>query len=44
MRKFGLIGKSLEHSFSPDYFASKFSHENILDAEYKAYGFLSPDF
>lgn len=37
MRKFGLIGKSLEHSFSPDYFASKFSHENILDAEYKAY-------
>ena len=29
MRKFGLIGYPLEHSFSPSYFAKKFERENI---------------
>lgn len=34
MRRFGLIGKSLSHSFSPDYFSTKFEKEGITDAEY----------
>ena len=33
MRKFGLIGKSLKHSFSKSYFTQKFAEQNI-DAEY----------
>jgi shikimate dehydrogenase len=37
MRKYGLIGESLEHSFSPMYFARKFQAENISDADYQAY-------
>lgn len=37
MRKFGLIGFPLKHSFSPGYFATKFSEEGIVDAEYKLY-------
>ncbi|NVK26821.1 MAG: shikimate dehydrogenase [Flavobacteriia bacterium] len=34
MRKFGLIGKSLSHSFSPTYFKKKFEKNGITDAEY----------
>lgn len=37
MRKFGLIGYPLKHSFSPGYFAVKFENEGIQDAEYKLY-------
>ena len=37
MRKFGLIGFPLSHTFSPKYFEEKFKIEGILDAEYKAY-------
>lgn len=37
MRKFGLIGYPLSHSFSPGFFAKKFEKEGIDDAEYKAY-------
>ena len=37
MRKFGLIGYPLNHSFSPRFFANKFEEEGICDAEYKAY-------
>lgn len=37
MRKFGLIGYPLKHSFSPGYFADKFEKEGITDAEYKLY-------
>ncbi len=37
MRKFGLIGFPLTHSFSPNYFAKKFVAENIGDATYSAY-------
>ena len=37
MRSYGLIGKKLTHSFSPRFFAEKFSRENITDAEYKAW-------
>lgn len=36
-RKFGLIGKRLDYSFSPKYFAEKFKKENIEDCEYLAY-------
>lgn len=34
---YGLIGYPLSHSFSPDYFKSKFLREGILDTEYHAY-------
>jgi shikimate dehydrogenase len=37
IRCFGLFGKTLQHSFSPQYFEEKFQKTNILDAEYKAY-------
>ena len=36
MRKFGLIGTTLKHSFSPKYFAEKFNKYKI-DAQYLAY-------
>lgn len=35
MRTFGLIGKTLSHSFSERYFNEKFHKEDINDAEYK---------
>lgn len=34
--KYGLIGRSLKHTFSPKYFAKKFARENI-SADYQAY-------
>ena len=37
IRRFGLIGKALSHSFSPQYFAKKFQKANILDASYEAF-------
>lgn len=37
MKTYGLIGKSLSHSFSPSYFADKFKTENIVDTTYKAF-------
>lgn len=37
MRRFGLIGYPLGHSFSPDYFAQKFLSEGITDCIYEAY-------
>lgn len=46
-RLFGLVGYPLSHSFSPRYFAQKFTQEQINDAEYLAFeeadlhGFLS---
>ena len=36
MRKFGIIGKPLEHSYSAKYFTEKFLRDAI-DAEYKLY-------
>src|SRR5580700_7150333 len=35
MRKFGLIGYPLSHSFSQNYFSEKFRRENIADAHYQ---------
>jgi shikimate dehydrogenase len=35
MRTFGLIGKSLTHSFSSQYFSEKFFKEGVSDSEYK---------
>ena len=35
MRTFGLIGKTLVHSFSQGYFNKKFHTEDVNDAEYK---------
>ena len=37
MRKFGLIGYPLSHSFSPKYFKGKFESEAIIDAQYDIY-------
>lgn len=37
MRKFGLIGYPLTHSFSKKYFTEKFQQENIPDAEYELF-------
>jgi shikimate dehydrogenase len=37
VRNFGLIGASLTHSFSKDYFRAKFVKENIPDATYDLY-------
>lgn len=37
MRLFGLIGKTLSHSFSGSYFSNKFSAEAITDAEYRLF-------
>lgn len=34
MREFGLIGKTLKHSFSQKYFEEKFQREQITDASY----------
>ena len=35
MRKFGLIGYPLSHSFSQKYFTEKFRKENIADCTYQ---------
>ncbi len=35
MRKFGLIGKNIDYSFSQSYFAAKFKAEEIADASYQ---------
>lgn len=37
MRKFGLIGKKLGHSFSKKYFTQKFEREGIQDVQYELY-------
>ncbi len=37
MRKFGLIGKKLGHSFSKKYFTEKFARESIAGAQYELY-------
>lgn len=37
MRKFGLIGYPLSHSFSKKYFTNKFQQENILDCAYELF-------
>ncbi|WP_266203955.1 shikimate dehydrogenase family protein [Pontibacter kalidii] len=37
MRKFGLIGKKLGHSFSKKYFTEKYEREGITDAVYGLY-------
>lgn len=42
MRKYGLIGYPLEHSFSEKYFADKFEKEGIQDACYDNYPIEDP--
>ncbi|WP_026999928.1 shikimate dehydrogenase family protein [Eisenibacter elegans] len=37
MRTYGLIGQSLKHSFSKDYFSKKFAQEDITDARYELF-------
>lgn len=40
-RRYGLIGKRLDHSFSPSYFAEKFKREGILNASYERLEFAN---
>jgi shikimate dehydrogenase len=37
MKRFGLIGKSLKHSFSPSYFQKKFTDSGLADHIYQAF-------
>ena len=37
MKSFGLIGKSLSHSFSEKYFTNKFSNQGIYNCKYNLY-------
>lgn len=37
MKQYGLIGKSLKHSFSKSYFEEKFARERILDCQYELF-------
>ena len=37
MKKFGVIGFPIKHSFSPGYFAQKFADLELDDCEYQAY-------
>ncbi len=37
MREFGLIGKTLDHSFSQKYFEEKFRNENISNCSYELF-------
>lgn len=37
IKKYGLIGKELSHSFSPKYFKEKFEKENISNCQYLAF-------
>jgi shikimate dehydrogenase len=37
MKLFGIIGKSLSHSFSPNYFIKKFQALSLVNYEYKAF-------
>jgi len=43
MKTFGLVGKSLSHSFSQQYFTNTFKNENILDAEYQLFSLKKID-
>jgi shikimate dehydrogenase len=43
MRKFGLIGYPLGHSFSKKYFSEKFIRDNISDCQYENYPLTSID-
>jgi len=43
MKRFGLIGYPLGHSFSKKYFTEKFEKENITDCEYELYPLESLD-
>jgi shikimate dehydrogenase len=43
MRRFGLLGKTLKHSFSKNYFAKKFADEGIHDCSYENFELPSID-
>ena len=41
MKWYGLLGKTLKHSFSKAYFSKKFSSENIDDCRYENFELAS---
>ena len=43
MRRFGLIGKTLKHSFSKNYFTRKFNEQHIIDCSYDIFELQSID-
>jgi shikimate dehydrogenase len=38
-KKFGLVGKNIDYSFSKKYFTSKFKNEALNDCEYVNFDF-----
>ncbi len=43
MKRFGLIGKSLTHSFSADFFSQKFARERLSDYRYDLFPLPNPE-
>lgn len=43
MRRYGIVGKSLSHSFSPAYFEKRFRQQRLDDHSYEVYEFESVD-
>lgn len=43
MKRFGLVGKTLKHSFSKTYFEKKFAEEKIVDCSYENFELPSID-
>jgi shikimate dehydrogenase len=43
MKRFGLIGKTLKHSFSKNYFTQKFAEQRIIDCTYENFELQSID-
>ena len=41
MKKYGLIGTTLTHSFSVKYFNDKFQKENLTECQYQNYSLAS---
>jgi shikimate dehydrogenase len=37
MKRYGLIGRTLKHSFSKTYFTDKFREEGLVDCSYENY-------
>ena len=43
MKRFGIIGKKLSHSFSADYFNKKFEKEGFGDCSYEMFELNEPN-
>ena len=43
LRRFGLVGKNIDYSFSRGYFSQKFKAENLLNCSYENFDLTSID-